>query len=181
MEQVGTFCGDGGAAYGEANWYALHVKSRHEFVADTDLRRKGIDSFLPSVTRTSRWTDRRKRVEFPLFPGYLFVRIVPHAEEFLRVIKTRGTVRFLSLERGHPTPVPAEEIDSLKRMLVSGAQLDVYPHLAAGMQVRVRRGPLAGACGMLQQREEHCQFLVNIDILGRSVGLRLPAEDIEPA
>lgn len=182
MEQERTAPrGNAGATQADANWYALHVRSRHEFAASSELQRKGIESFLPSVMRVSQWKDRKKRVEFPLFPGYLFVHIAPRAEEFLRVVKTRGTVRFIALEPGHPTPVPAGEIDSLKLLVESGEPLDVYPHLAPGTRVRVKRGPLAGAEGMLHQREGQHLFLVNIEILGRSVGLRMYAEDIEQA
>jgi transcription antitermination factor NusG len=184
LEQEGTaLCGTAsarGTGTG-ANWYALHVRSRHEFAAFSELHRKGIESFLPSVTRVSQWKDRKKSVEFPLFPGYLFVHIVPHPEEFLRVVKTRGSVKFVSLLPGHPTPILHEEIDSLKLLVESGETLDVYPYLAPGTRVKVKRGPLAGAEGVLHQRENQHLFLVNIEILGRSVGLRIYAEDIEQA
>ncbi len=165
----------------ERNWYALAVRSRHEFVASDELRRKGVDAFLPSFMKLSRWKDRKKRVEFPLFPGYLFVHVAPHPEEFLRVVRTRGSVKLVSSEPGRPAPVSADEIDSLKILIQSGEQFDVYPHLTAGTRVRVKRGPLAGAEGVLSEREDRNVFLVNIDILGRSVGMKIYAEDIEHA
>jgi transcription antitermination factor NusG len=120
-------------------------------------------------------------VEFPLFPGYLFVHIAPHAEEMLQVIKTKGSVRFVSLLPGHPTPVPAEEIHALKLLIESGERLDIYPHLTPGMHVRVKNGPLAGAEGVLATKEGQHLFLVNIDLLGRSVGLKMYAEDLDHA
>ena len=182
MEQTRmAHSGNAGAVHREANWYALHVRSRHEFAASSELQRKGIDSFLPSVIRVSQWKDRKKRVEFPLFPGYLFVHIAPRADEFLRVVKTTGTVSFISLEPGHPTPVPAGEIDSLRLLVESGEPLDIYPYLKEGTRIRVKRGPLTGACGVLHQKEDQHLFLINIEILGRSVGLRLYAGDIEQA
>lgn len=171
-----------GPAAGDASWYALHVRSRHEFVASADLQKKGIESFLPSIVRVSQWRDRKKRVEFPLFPGYMFVHIPPHSEAFLRVVKSRGSVQFISLEPGHPTPVPDDEIDSLRILLESGKPLDVYPGLAPGSRVRLKRGVLAGAEGVLAAREDHrCLFHINIEILGRSVGVTVPAEDLEQA
>ena len=54
-------------------WYALYVKSRHEYVTQGELVQKGIDTFLPSVKKLRQWKDRKKSVDFPLFPGYLFV------------------------------------------------------------------------------------------------------------
>jgi transcriptional antiterminator NusG len=165
----------------EANWYALSIKSRHEFVVSGELRRKGIETFLPSVTKLSRWKDRKKLVELPLFPGYLFVYIAPDPEEFLRVVKTRGTVTLIALEPGRPTPVAPEEIRSLKRVLESGEKLDIYPHFQTGSRVRVKRGLLQGAEGVLAKKEDQDVFLVSIELLGRSVGVKMSADDVEAA
>jgi transcription antitermination factor NusG len=119
-------------------------------------------------------------VDFPLFPGYVFVHLVPAPGEFLNVVKTRVRI-FVALEPGHRTAVSQDEIASLRVMLESGNPIDVFPSLREGTAVRVKRGPLAGAVGILAQREDHHMFIVNIDILGRSVGLKIHAEDVEQA
>jgi transcriptional antiterminator NusG len=165
----------------EANWYALSVRSRHEFVVSGELQRKGIETFLPSVTKLSQWKDRKKRVEFPLFPGYLFVHLLPDAEEFLRIVRTRGSVMFVSLDPGHPTPVPPEEISALKIILGSGENVDIYPRLKEGTPVRVKRGIFQGAEGVLARKEDQDVFLVSIELLGRSVGVKIYADDVEAA
>lgn len=163
------------------HWHALYVKSRHEFVTRDELTRKGVETFLPSVKRLRRWKDRNKFVDFPLFPGYLFVHVRQNPEAFVNVLKTRGVVTFISLMPGHPTPVPPEEISSLMLLIESGKELDVYPHLTEGTRVRVRRGPLTDAEGVLARKEDQHVFLVNIEILGRSVGVKIYASDIEAA
>lgn len=163
----------------QPNWYALYVKSRHEYIAQAELIRKNINNFLPSVNRMQLWKDRKKMVTFPLFPGYLFVFVRPHAEEYLRVLKTRGAVNILSLEPGRPTPVPEDEINSLRIMVESGQELDIFPSLKEGTRVRVRKGPLTGAVGTLKARDSQQIFIVNIDILGRGVGVKIYADDIE--
>jgi transcription termination/antitermination protein NusG len=171
---------DGTAKVNE-NWYALRVKSRHEFVTSRELTRKDIENFLPSVLRVSQWKDRKKSIDFPLFPGYLFVHLDPQPAVLVNVLKTRGAVGFVSLEPGQPTSVSSEEIASLRAMLKSGEQLDVFPAFSEGKAVRVRRGPLHGVVGILAKREEHHMFFINIEILGRSVGLKISAEDVELA
>ena len=171
----------GGVTTMELNWYALWVKSRHEFIARDELQKKGIETFLPSAMRQRQWSDRKKNVEFPVFPGYLFVYIEPRAEEFQRVIKTRGTVNLISLDPGHPTPVAPEEIQSLRSVIQSGRAFDVYPQFQEGTRVRIRRGPLEGAEGILANKEEQRLFFVNIEILGRSVGLKICPDDLEQA
>jgi transcriptional antiterminator NusG len=160
------------------NWYALFVRSRHEFVAAEHLRKRGMEAFLPAVTKMRRWSDRRKAVTFPLFPGYVFVRIRPGAEDFLSAVSTHGSVCFVCQEPGRPTPVDPQEIETLKRMLCAGGEVDVYPHLCTGARVEVRRGPLAGAVGILVRKQNTQEFLVNMEILGRSIGMQIDAEDL---
>jgi transcription termination/antitermination protein NusG len=150
-------------------------------VARGELMKKGIDTFLPVARRLSQWKDRKKMVEFPLFPSYLFVLVPPRPDAFLDVLKTRGAVRMISLEPGYPTPVCGEEINSLRLLLESGEEFDIYPHLKEGDRVRVRRGPLAGAEGTLVVKNDQYRFLVNIELLGRSVGVNIYADDIEAA
>lgn len=165
----------------KANWYALYVKSRHEFVAQQECERKGLQTFLPSVKRLRRWKDRKKFIDFPLFPGYLFVHVRQNPEEFLEVLKTRGVVTFISLEPGAPTPVSPEEIRSLRTLIESGEEFDTYPHLSEGSRVRVRYGPLKGAEGVLRKKEGQHMFLVNVELLGRSLGVKIYADDVEDA
>jgi len=125
-----------------------------------------------------QWKDRKKLVELPLFPGYLFVYLQPYEEGFLSVLRTRGAVNLLSAEAGVPRPVPEEEINSLMLVLESGQKIDIYPELRHGSRVRIKRGPLQGAVGTLENREDEYKFMVNIDILGRSVGVMVYADDI---
>ena len=165
----------------ERNWYALSVRSRHEFVARDELEKKGIETFLPSVMKLRQWRDRKKNVEFPVFSGYLFVSVTPSAQDFMQVVKTRGIVGLVSLDPGHPTPVVAEEIQALKTVIESGRPFDVYPQFQEGTRVRIRRGPLQGAEGVLAEKDDQHLFCVNVEILGRSVGLKISADDLVQA
>ncbi|KAF0221851.1 MAG: transcription termination factor NusG domain [Geobacteraceae bacterium] len=164
---------------GALQWYALHVKSKHEFATNSELLRKGVETYLPAVKRLRQWKDRKKLVEFPLFPGYIFVHIRSDQEDFCRILKTRGVVTLLSSEPGFPTAVPTEEINSLRLIVGSGNELDIYPHLKKGTRVRVKRGLLAGAEGTLVEKEERFMLLINIELLGRSVGVKVYADDVE--
>jgi transcriptional antiterminator NusG len=162
------------------NWYAVHVKSRHEFVAEGELAKKGLQAFLPSALKLRQWKDRKKQVRFALFPGYLFVRIAPQREQYHAVLKTKGVSSFICLEQGNPTAVPDEEMSSLVSVVGSGRDIDIYPYLKDGTKVRVRSGALKDAVGILARTDDGHQFAVNIDILGRSVGVSVLPGDIEP-
>ncbi len=67
-------------AVDEQRWYALHTRARHERVVEHRLREQGMETFLPTVRETHRWSDRKKVVEVPLFSCYVFVRCVLNAE-----------------------------------------------------------------------------------------------------
>ena len=160
------------------NWYAIYVKSKHEFVANEELGKKGIESYLPRIKKLRQWKDRKKLVEFPLFPGYLFVRVNPNPSDFVRVLKARGVVSLVSAEAGCPVAVSNEEIDSLKIIVESGSDIDIYPHLKAGTRVCIKRGALKGAVGSIVRKESEYLFLVNIEILGRCIGVKVYADDL---
>ena len=160
-------------------WFALYVKARHEFATNAELRKKGIETFLPSIKRWRQWRDRKKLIDFPLFPGYLFVHIFPNSEGFVNALRTRGAVNLISAELGRPTPVLPEEISSLRLLIESGKELDIYPHLKEGTWIRVRKGILKGAEGILEKREDQYLFIVNIKLLGKSVGAKIYADDME--
>lgn len=123
----------------ELYWYAVHVRSRHEFKVLDRLTRAGIDVFLPVVERLNKWKDRKKLVSFPLFPGYLFVHIHKIYDTMLAILKTPGVVRFIGIIPGEPEPVPNEQIDSLKRLVESKENLDPYPYLKEGQRVRIKK------------------------------------------
>ena len=164
-----------------AGWFALYVKSRHEFAVENELTGKGVEVFLPAFKKIQKWKDRKKLVDFPLFPGYLFIRTLPKAEELSTVIRTRGVVRVVSSEAGRPAIVPEAEISALQLLMGSGVQIDIYPHLKEGVRVRVRRGLLRGAEGVIARKDGRLMLLVNIEILGRCVGVPLAPEDVDVA
>ncbi len=166
------------ATDGVLNWYAVHVKSRHEFVAAGELVRKEIEVFAPSIQKLRQWKDRKKLVEFPLFPGYVFVHVPAFPGAFVEVLKTRGIAGFVTLEPGSPAKVDSNEIDSLRLMIGSGIDIDVYPGLKEGAKVRVIRGPLINAEGVLIKKIDEFVFVVNVNILGRSVAVKIAPHDV---
>ena len=101
----------------QPSWYAVHVKSRHEFKVVERLTKSGIETFLPAVERLSRWKDRKKLINFPLFPCYIFVHMNKIYEAMLIVLKTQGVVRFLGINQCEPEPVSEDQIISLKNLL----------------------------------------------------------------
>src|SRR5690348_5435709 len=78
----------------QQHWFALYTRARHEKVVTTSLQRRGLTAFLPLVSQVHRWSDRQKRIQVALFPGYIFVRTADTPESFVRVLETPGIVGF---------------------------------------------------------------------------------------
>lgn len=163
------------------DWYVIYVKSRQDFTTASELVKKGIPVFIPTFKKLSQWTDRKKLIEYPMFPGYVFVQVPAAPGAFLDVLKTRGVVSFVSLEPGTPTPVNQAELTALRLLIESGRKIDVRPELGEGTRVRLRSGALVDACGILSKKENELMFVVNIELLGRSVAVRVSSRDIEAA
>jgi transcription antitermination factor NusG len=163
----------------ELYWYAIQVRSRHEFKVINRLSGAEIEAFLPVVERLSKWKDRKKLVAFPLFPGYLFVHINKNPEKKLIVLKTPGVVRFIGHTSGEPEPVPDDQIIPLKKLIENKHELNPYPYLKEGQKVRIRKGPLRGVEGILVSKPEQHIFVLSVDILRQGVSVKINASDIE--
>ena len=141
----------------------------------TQLREKNIEAFLPTITRWSRWKDRKKRIDWPLFPGYCFVRIRP--SDALPVLTCSGAVSLVSFE-GRPAPIPAVEIESVRALVGSDLQYDPYPLLNEGDRVEVGWGPLRGVVGRLVRKGTHSRLVLAVDLIGQGVSVEVDAADV---
>lgn len=161
----------------ERKWYAVYTRSRHEKVAAEELWSKQIECFLPLHERVSKWKDRRKTVQFPLFPGYLFVR-VSVLERRLDILRVPSVVRIIGFQ-GMPEPIPDEQIQAVKSLVFNQMELDPYPYITEGDRVRIVRGPLRGLEGLLLEKKNRYTFVLSIDLIQQSVACEIDAADVE--
>ncbi len=161
------------------HWYAVHVRSRHEFKVVDRLSMKDIETFLPAVDRVSKWKDRKKTVAFPLFPGYVFVHTTRDAPSLLRVLKVAGVVRIICTLPGEPDPIPDDQILALKKLIENKEALDPYPYLSEGQRVIIKKGPLAGVEGILVEKLDKHILVLSVDVLRQGVALTISASEVE--
>ena len=162
----------------DARWFAVWTRSRHEQVVREQLERKHIEAFLPTVTRWSRWKDRKKKVDWPLFPGYCFARFDP--ADTLPVLKCTGVVNIISVE-GRPAAIPESELDSIRTLVASELQYDPCPLVREGQMVQVTHGPLKGVIGRLVRKDaQHARLVLSVDLIGQGVSVEVDASDVKP-
>jgi transcription antitermination factor NusG len=162
----------------DSNWYAIHTKPRHEKWIAAQLQEKRVFTFLPLLQQIHQWTDRRSKVEVPMFSCYAFVRIVQTVEERLRVLRTPGVLGFVGSER-EGTPIPSEQIENLRIALREKIPCAVHPFIRLGQRVRVRGGSLNGVEGILLRQGKDQSVIVSVELLQRSIAIRVEGYEVE--
>lgn len=156
-------------------WYAIWTRSRHEQVVREQLERKGYEAFLPTITRWSRWKDRKKKVDWPLFPGYCFARF--DNRERLPILQCTGVVSIVSFD-GEIAAIPDFEINGIRRLVESELQFDPCPLIREGMMVEVVHGALKGVVGRLLRKGAHARLVLAVDLIGQAVSVEVDAADV---
>jgi transcription antitermination factor NusG len=160
-------------------WYAIETRHRLEKRVVQQLSRNGVETFLPEREEVHRWSDRRKTVNIPLFPGYAFVHLNGSRATRLRVLQTAGVLGFVSA-LGEPIPVPSEQIEDLRRLLQQKVPCSLHAFLKSGQRVRVRGGCLDGVEGVLAKSGDQ-HLVISIDCLQRSLAVRIEGYELELA
>ncbi len=158
----------------EPDWYALKIRTRSEAVALASLEYYGFESYCPQVKTRRQYSDRLKAVAEPVFPGYLFCRFdLSSKSKVLASSAVAGIVGF----GPQPAPIPASEIEALRRTVDAGGLAAPVPK--AGDRVRVTDGPLRDVEGVLVREADATSFVVSVQLLQRAVALRVTQSAVE--
>lgn len=161
-----------------ASWFAIQTYPRHEKRVASQLTLKGVDYYLPIVSRLAQWSDRRKLVELPLFPCYLFVHIVPSPECRIQVLQLAGVLAFVGPGK-QAVSIPDNQIEDVRTLIRNKVALDPYPFLKIGQRVRIRGGSMDGIEGILVRRNGARRLIISVDSLERSLSICVEGLEIE--
>jgi len=163
--------------YLESHWYAACTSPRHEKKVAQQMEGNRIQHFLPLYRSVRRWKDRRKQLDLPLFPGYIFARFA--LRDRLQVLQLPGVVQLVGFS-GKPAPLADVEIESLRSGLSGNLRVETHPYLKVGKRVRVRSGPMAGMEGIMVRRKEKFRVVLSIHLIQRSVAVEVDESEVEP-
>lgn len=159
-------------------WFAVQTRSKHERIASHHLAMLGVSHYLPIVSEIHRWSDRRKKVELPLFPGYLFVQILAQVERRVQVLRTPGIVRFVG-SSPEGAPIPDVQIEFVRRLIDEKVPWTSHPFLKAGQRIRIRGGALDQVEGVFLRRNGEGALIVSIDAIQRSLAVSIQGYDFD--
>ena len=160
------------------SWYAIYVRSRHEKSVHSELQQKGIESSLPLTIVTRQWSDRRKKVEVPLFRGYVFVKIDIKNEK-LPVLTTSGVVKFVTFNNV-TVPIPEDQMYWLQQMIASDLLLSQEQDFPIGTEIDVMFGPLKGLRGRVKQKNSETRLVVWFDAIMQGVSVEIDPTWLTP-
>jgi transcriptional antiterminator NusG len=146
----------------EKKWLVFYTKSRGEKAAHESLRKFGYESFLPLQKVLRQWSDRKKKVEIPLFNSYLFVYdIEANIPEILKTPGLSWNIR----HNGKPAFLREKELATIKRFIDSGLTIDISSaqELDKGDQVKIMDGPMKGAIGFLSGEYNEQKFTIELE------------------
>lgn len=173
-------------------WFVAWTAPRIEAKAAAGLKDAGFRVFLPTIAKWTRRGQRPKeRLEWPLFPGYVFVGFDPIASPAgYRVMGEADGVCGVLANDGHALRVPAPVMARMQAAQARGdhdATIREAERFAAslpkqGAYVRMRTGIFEGLFAWVTAvKRAHVQ----LTLAGSSLTVEMPAsqavEGLEPA
>jgi transcriptional antiterminator RfaH len=156
----------------DRKWYAIYTNPRAEKQVNQRLKDEGVETFLPLQKTFRKWSDRKKLIEKPLLPSYLFVKTI--AKNFHLIYRVPGIVKFVSFE-GKPVSIPQNQIDNLRLLVNSDAKVEVTSeNFEQGDNVEVISGSLIGLTGELIRIGKRNRVVIRIDKLDQNVIVKIP-------
>ena len=157
-------------------WYVLYTKSRSEKKTAHLLEQNGIAVYCPVQEIVKQWSDRKKKVQEPLFRSYIFVSLHDYDKEQTGVLETPGAVRFLWWQK-RPGIVRNEEVEAIKQFLNKYRDARITVNIAEGDEVTITEGPLREQKGKIVKIKGNKAFL-QVRSLGWNITAEIPVQSI---
>ena len=161
----------------EYQWFALYTRSQSERKVAVELQYHGIEVFLPMISRWRQWSDRKKKVDEPLFRSYVFVFVSD--KEYYTALNVPGAVRFVTFG-GKAVPIPENQIVAIREYLKEPEEIaEAEVSFKEGELVRIKAGPMEGLIGKMLRYKNKFRLIIQIDAIGQSITLHVPRSRVE--
>jgi transcription antitermination factor NusG len=161
-----------------ARWFAVYTSARHEKRIAEHFGQRQIEHFLPLYHVQHKWKNGcNAKLELPLFPGYIFVRIQPNKR--VPVLEVPGVLSIVSGTGCDAAPLADSDINTLRAGL-SVRRAEPHPLLVIGQRVRIRSGALAGLEGIVLRRKSGFRVVLTLNLTMQSIAVEVNSEELEP-
>ena|ERR1700675_15569 len=164
------------ANFEESKWYALFVRSNQEKRVAVFLNSLRVEHFLPCYVSVRQWKDRRVKLEMPLFPGYVFVRLP--FQERMKVLTIRQVVSLVGTKNS-PSVISDSEIAGIRAGVEHG-WAEPHEYLEAGQRIVITDGVMCGMEGILLTVRSRARVVISIQSIGRAFVVEVSANCVRP-
>lgn len=145
------------------NWYVVYTKPKWEKKVADKLNQVGIECYCPLITQVKQWSDRKKKIEVPLFNSYVFVRL--NDSERNSAFQVSGVVRYL-FWLGKPAIVKDQEIEIIKKSLTAPNLSEIsVSTIQVGDKIKLESGAFTNQNAIVKEVSNNYYILV-LETLG---------------
>lgn len=159
-----------------SHWYIAYTSSRFEKKINSQLSSLNISSYLPLHTVLRQWSDRKQKVEMPLFPNYIFVNITERDK--YTVLNIPGVRRFITFE-GKPATVSETIISTIRKVLHHAPDVTEELMVEKGERVKVVYGPFSGMEGVVVDRKGKKRLAIMLEEIEKVISIDINPSYIE--
>lgn len=160
-----------------AGWYLIYTKPRHEKKVHTRLRELNIDAFLPLKKKLRTWHDRKKYIDQPLFPSYVFIYLNDFQSYYVG-LDMEGVLYYVRSGK-EVARVQESVINNIKLAVNHEKDIEISDRpFQPGRKLVLAEGPLAGLSCEVIQLETKKKLLVRVELLQRSILMSFPEESL---
>jgi transcriptional antiterminator RfaH len=130
-------------------WYAVKTQPRRERQVSLVLAQRSVETFLPLIKRRLG-SDRSKVATEPLFPGYLFARLMLGSQSWLAARSAPGVAYFVG-PPGQPLALPEGLVEDM-RLRVAMSEAAAPRTFRPGDRVTIHGGVMDGLEAVFSER-----------------------------
>ena len=157
-------------------WYALYTKARWEKKVQRELELQGYIHYLPLITKMKQWSDRKKKVEEPLFKSYIFVKA--SEKEYYDILNIDGAVAYVTFD-GKAAPIPEWQIEAVRKTVNNHLPFELTGEkLQPGEHVKIKEGNLKGLEGEIINIRGKNRLVIRIESVGYSLIVEMEADNL---
>ena len=162
----------------EGRWFAIYTKYKCEKYVVDKLKRKGVQAYIPLLTKVKKYTRKTKEYQLPLINCYAFVKITK--PQYVKVLETEYVMGFIK-QRKNLISIPEDEINLLRRIVGELQDIEMTPiSFEPGAPVEIISGNLTGVKGKLVKTRGKNEFVVELSNIGFQLQMIIDKSMLRP-
>jgi transcription antitermination factor NusG len=158
----------------DLTWFVAHTRPRCEKKLAQYCTQEGLAVTLPCYRTAHKYRGKTVVFQKPLFPGYLFLEIIPTQRQ--AIYQSKYVANLLDVP---DQPVFIQQLRDILLALETDLEIRLAPQIGEGTWVRIKSGPLRGVEGWVEKRFGTTTVLLRLDFIGQAAAVKVQADELE--